>query len=787
MDNQTEGDGTANGPSGHDGRSNGLEIDEKRKELEVAEIMCGIQQKNNQQKTGDDVQQKAIDSHHQRQAEQITGATPFHLQKSSETAPNSSMAPPNGANMLSDPGQLQSVVAGHSSVSTGPSSSDRLNSGPGNGPGPVSKIDKLPFVQFTPTQMVQTTSQGPNHTIRIVNDSEMSHINESSSMSHHQQQSQQQPQGNVIQQQSMSGQQATTVSNIQQIQQQQQVIVTQQVQQQLDQQNILIPPPQQQHQVQQQQQVQLQQQQTIQQVQQQQQQQQQQQPTIELVELVDNKTDENGQNFQVYQTQNGNQIIQTSDGQFHSTTSGENQEFVYEDTQYIHDGQIITKTEQFDSNNQQIIITDPEYTEEIYTDGAQEQITYLDETGNEIGESHRPQGIKLQSIKNIQPVYIQNGQRRKSIIQMRQNSAPKIQLMDSSGEAQFIQIQQPSTSQQIQLAPIRNNAAQKQPVVYYQTILLPPQNSSQNNASTLQVQNPNIIQMSTKNSNQSSNVIFLSPNGTIETQHPTYKLINTNQKIEYVKVDQNNQSLLDIAATQAGIDLKSEQDADQKSKPIKTEQVQSHHAYPSPFSQIPIADRTHQCKYCPKRFARADECKRHERIHTDTRPFSCTYCPRAFTRKDHLRTHTRCHTKEKPYICPLCSRGFARSDERIRHIKTHVKKGECTMAEAKKKLGNVTVGRRPTRNLQKTQQQSQQQSPSPVIMNQTPSIPITIQQTDSDSVGTYFKTSGSNLTDTITLNPGSSISGVQMSGNMSDKITIIEEASGNPTETNLQL
>ena len=250
MDNQTEGDGTA-GPSGHDGRSNGLEIDEKRKELEVAEIMCGIQQKNNQQKTGDDVQQKAIDSHHQRQAEQITGATPFHLQKSSET-PNSSMAQSNGTNMLSDPGQLQSVVSGHSSVSTGPSSSDRLNSG--NGPGPVSKIDKLPFVQFTPTQMVQTTSQGPNHTIRIVNDSEMSHINESSSISHHQQQSQQQPQGNVIQQQSLSGQQATTVSNIQQIQQQQQVIVTQQVQQQLDQQNILIPPSQQHHQQQQQQQ-----------------------------------------------------------------------------------------------------------------------------------------------------------------------------------------------------------------------------------------------------------------------------------------------------------------------------------------------------------------------------------------------------------------------------------------------------------------------------------------------------------------------------------------------------
>lgn len=113
------------------------------------------------------------------------------------------------------------------------------------------------------------------------------------------------------------------------------------------------------------------------------------------------------------------------------------------------------------------------------------------------------------------------------------------------------------------------------------------------------------------------------------------------------------------------------------------------------------------------------------------------------------------------------------------------------MAEAKKKLGNVTVGRRPTRNLQnqKSQQQQQSQSPSPVIMNQTPSIPITIQQTDSDnnSVGTYFKTNSSNLSDTITLNTSSSMSGVQMSGNMSDKITIIEEPSGDPTETNLQL
>ena len=34
-----------------------------------------------------DIQQTAIDGHHQRQAEQITGATPFHLQKGGEKGP----------------------------------------------------------------------------------------------------------------------------------------------------------------------------------------------------------------------------------------------------------------------------------------------------------------------------------------------------------------------------------------------------------------------------------------------------------------------------------------------------------------------------------------------------------------------------------------------------------------------------------------------------------------------------------------------------------------------------
>ena len=53
--------------------------------------------------------------------------------------------------------------------------------------------------------------------------------------------------------------------------------------------------------------------------------------------------------------------------------------------------------------------------------------------------------------------------RRASVLQVRQTPPPKIQIMDQS---QFIQIQ-PQTQ-------LTTNYGQKQPVLYYQTILIPP-------------------------------------------------------------------------------------------------------------------------------------------------------------------------------------------------------------------------------------------------------------------------------------------------------------------------
>ncbi|KAF8860203.1 hypothetical protein BDZ45DRAFT_620024 [Acephala macrosclerotiorum] len=52
-------------------------------------------------------------------------------------------------------------------------------------------------------------------------------------------------------------------------------------------------------------------------------------------------------------------------------------------------------------------------------------------------------------------------------------------------------------------------------------------------------------------------------------------------------------------------------------------------------------------------------------------PKKCRYCERRFSKAEHLKRHQRSHTGERPYTCPRCNKSFSRSDVLIRHLKNH--------------------------------------------------------------------------------------------------------------------
>uniref|UniRef100_UPI0020206B34 zinc finger protein 431-like n=1 Tax=Myodes glareolus TaxID=447135 RepID=UPI0020206B34 len=71
--------------------------------------------------------------------------------------------------------------------------------------------------------------------------------------------------------------------------------------------------------------------------------------------------------------------------------------------------------------------------------------------------------------------------------------------------------------------------------------------------------------------------------------------------------------------------------------------------------------------------------ERHEKTHTQLKPYEGNECDKVFAHHSNLQMHKRTYTGEKPYECYQCGKTFANHSNLQRHKRTHTgeKPYEC--------------------------------------------------------------------------------------------------------------
>jgi len=90
----------------------------------------------------------------------------------------------------------------------------------------------------------------------------------------------------------------------------------------------------------------------------------------------------------------------------------------------------------------------------------------------------------------------------------------------------------------------------------------------------------------------------------------------------------------------------------------------------------------YKCQFCGVGIANLSSLQRHERTHTNEKPFPCPECSRSFRSKIELDDHHRDkHTNERPFVCETCGKKFAVRRLWASHTRIHtdVRNYPCTI------------------------------------------------------------------------------------------------------------
>jgi uncharacterized Zn-finger protein len=91
------------------------------------------------------------------------------------------------------------------------------------------------------------------------------------------------------------------------------------------------------------------------------------------------------------------------------------------------------------------------------------------------------------------------------------------------------------------------------------------------------------------------------------------------------------------------------------------------------ISSIHTTEKSHQCEFCGKEFARRYSLIVHRRIHTGEKNYVCEFCKKSFRASSYLQNHRKIHTGEKPHECTICSKKFRCRGDMKRHYTTHTR------------------------------------------------------------------------------------------------------------------